>query len=117
MLYLVIGTFVVLFLLGIPVVLAITIPSLIYLIGNGFPITMIAQCFHYALNSFPLIAVPVFIFAGNLMNTSGHTSRIFKFADDLVGRIHGGVAQVNIFASLIFSGMSGAALADVGGLG
>ena len=71
------------------------------------------QRFHYALNSFPLVAVPVFIFAGNQMNTSSHTNRMSKFADDLVGRINGRLAQVNIFASLIFSGISGAALADV----
>ncbi|NLM93936.1 MAG: TRAP transporter large permease [Firmicutes bacterium] len=117
MAYAVIAGFVVLFVLGLPAVLAITIPSIIYFLVNDLPITMIAQRFHYALNSFPLVAVPVFIFAGNLMNTSGHTNRIFKFADDLVGRMHGGLAQVNIFASLIFSGISGAALADVGGLG
>ncbi|MBP8674922.1 MAG: TRAP transporter large permease [Acetomicrobium sp.] len=117
MAYIVIAWFVVLFILGVPVVLAITLPSIVYFLLNGLPITMIAQRFHYALDSFPLVAVPVFIFAGNLMNSSGHTDRIFRFADDLVSRMPGGLAQVNIFASLIFSGMSGAALADVGGLG
>ena len=66
---------------------------------------------------FPLVAVPLFIFVGNLMNLSGITDRIFRFAYTLVGRIPGGLAQVNVFGSLIFSGMSGAALADVGGLG
>ena len=81
MIYFIIFSFIILFLLGIPVVLAITFPSIIYFIMEGFPITMLAQRFHYALNSFPLIAVPVFIFAGNLMNTSGHTTRIFNFAD------------------------------------
>src|SRR3712207_619631 len=71
----------------------------------------------YALDSFPLVAVPVFIFVGNLMNQSGITEVIYRFATTLVARVHGGLAQVNIVGSLIFSGMSGAALADIGGLG
>ncbi|WP_369018504.1 TRAP transporter large permease [Thermatribacter velox] len=115
--YLLIGTFAVLFLLGVPVILSITLPSVIYFLLKHVPIDIVAQRFHYALNSFPLVAVPVFILAGNLMNSTRHTERIFKFADSLVGHLPGGLAQVNIFASLIFSGMSGAALADVGGLG
>jgi tripartite ATP-independent transporter DctM subunit len=106
-----------LFMLGFPVVLAIALPSVVYVIANGIPLAMVAQRMQYALDSYPLIAVPVFIFVGNLMNSTGITNRIFKFADTLVGRLPGGLAQVNIFASLIFSGMSGAALADVGGLG
>ena len=113
----VISLFFLLFLIGFPVVLAILIPAIIYILSNGITIDLIAQRMHYALDSYPLIAVPVFIFVGNLMNSSGITKRIFKFADTLVGRLPGGLAQVNIFASLIFSGMSGAALADVGGLG
>jgi tripartite ATP-independent transporter DctM subunit len=106
-----------LFILGFPVVLAIIIPALLYVFSANVPLTLITQRMHYALDSYPLIAVPVFIFVGNLMNSAGITNRIFKFADTLVGRLPGGLAQVNIFASLIFSGMSGAALADVGGLG
>jgi tripartite ATP-independent transporter DctM subunit len=84
---------------------------------NGFPIELIGQRMAYALDSFPLVAVPVFIFVGNLMNQSGITEVIYRFATTLVGRVHGGLAQVNIVGSLIFSGMSGAALADIGGLG
>ncbi len=114
---LIVTLFFILFVIGFPVVLAIAIPALIYVFVNGVTIDMVAQRMHYSLDSYPLIAVPVFIFVGNLMNSSGITSRIFKFADTLVGRLPGGLAQVNIFASLIFSGMSGAALADVGGLG
>ncbi|KAF5029410.1 Sialic acid TRAP transporter large permease protein SiaM [anaerobic digester metagenome] len=70
-----------------------------------------------SLNSFPMLAVPLFILAAGLMNSSGITERLFEFAKLLVGRMKGGLAQVNIVASLIFSGISGAALADVGGLG
>jgi tripartite ATP-independent transporter DctM subunit len=114
---LVIGTFAVLFLLGFPVVVAILIPSLIYVLWEGIPLAMVGQRTIYALDSFPLMAVPIFIFVGNLMNSAGITTRIYRFADTAFGRLPGGLAQVNIAGSLIFSGMSGAALADVGGLG
>jgi len=105
------------FLIGFPVVYAILLPAIVYVVVEGFPLGLLGQRITYALDSFPLVAVPIFIFVGNLMNLSGVTDRIFRFADTLVGRAPGGLAQVNIFSSLIFSGMSGAALADVGGLG
>jgi tripartite ATP-independent transporter DctM subunit len=113
----VIGAFLVLFIAGFPVVYAILIPSIVYVLIEGLPYGLLVQRVTYALDSFPLVAVPIFIFVGNLMNSAGITDRIFKFADTAVGRFPGGLAQVNIFSSLIFSGMSGAALADVGGLG
>lgn len=109
--------FVVLFALGFPVVIAMILPSIVYILVMGFPFEMVSQRMMYALDSFPLVAIPVFILVGNLMNSAGISSRIFKFADTTVGRLYGGLAQVNIFASLIFSGISGAALADIGGLG
>jgi tripartite ATP-independent transporter DctM subunit len=111
------GSFTAFFLFGWPVVLAVMIPAVAYVLWNGFPIELIGQRMAYALDSFPLVAVPVFIFVGNLMNQSGITEVIYRFATTLVGRVHGGLAQVNIVGSLIFSGMSGAALADIGGLG
>ena len=114
---LILGAFVLLFVLGAPVVLAILLPSIVYISVADLPLVLLGQRVLYALNSFPLVAVPVFIFVGNLMNSTGITDRLFRFADVLVGRLYGGLAQVNIVASLIFSGMSGAALADVGGLG
>jgi len=117
MTFLLLSAFTALFLLGWPVVLAVMIPAVVYVLWNGFPIELIGQRMAYALDSFPLVAVPVFIFVGNLMNQSGITEVIYRFATTLVGRVHGGLAQVNIVGSLIFSGMSGAALADIGGLG
>lgn len=114
---LILGSFTLFFLLGWPVVLAILAPAMAYVLLSDVPIELIGQRMTYALDSFPLVAVPVFIFVGNLMNQAGVTERIFRFADTLVGRAPGGLAQVNVFSSLIFSGMSGAALADVGGLG
>ncbi|MCD8351211.1 MAG: TRAP transporter large permease [Planctomycetaceae bacterium] len=112
-----VAAFFVLFILGFPVIYAILLPSAAYIYIEGLPLGLLAQRITYALDSFPLVAVPIFIFAGNLMNLAGVAERIFHFANVLVGRVPGGLAQVNIFSSLIFSGMSGAALADVGGLG
>jgi tripartite ATP-independent transporter DctM subunit len=115
--FLVLGGFLVLFLLGFPVVLAIIVPSVVYLLANNVPLDVVAQRLQYSLDSYPLVAVPVFILVGNLSNFTGITQSLFNFANTLVGRIYGGLAQVNVFGSLIFAGMSGAALADVGGLG
>ena len=115
--FLVVIAFLSLFILGFPVVYAILLPSIVYVMIEGLPFGLLAQRITYALDSFPLVAVPLFIFVGNLMNLSGITDRIFRFAYTLVGRIPGGLAQVNVFGSLVFSGMSGAALADIGGLG
>jgi len=115
--FVVIAAFVVLFMLGFPVVLAIGIPSIVYLLVNDLPIDVIAQRTLYALDSFPLVAVPVFLFVGSLMNHAGISGYIYRFADTAVSRLPGGLAQVNIFGSLVFAGMSGSALADVGGIG
>ena len=103
--------------LGFPVVLAIGLPSIAYLLLNDLPLQMVAQRTLYALDSFPLVAVPVFLFVGSLMNTAGISKHIYRFADTAVGRLPGGLAQVNIFGSLVFAGMSGSALADIGGIG
>lgn len=115
--FIVVFAFVGLFSLGFPVVLAIGIPCLVYLAVNGLPLDLLAQRTLYAMDSFPLVAVPVFLFVGSLMNSAGISKYIYKFADTLVGRLPGGLAQVNIFGSLVFAGMSGSALADIGGIG
>jgi tripartite ATP-independent transporter DctM subunit len=115
--FLVIAAFLALFVLGFPVVLAIGIPCIVYIFGKDLPIDLIAQRALYALDSFPLVAVPVFLFVGSLMNSAGISRYIYRFADTAAGRLPGGLAQVNIFGSLIFAGMSGSALADIGGIG
>lgn len=115
--FLVVFAFVGLFVLGFPVVLAIGIPCIVYIFAKGLPIDLVAQRTLYALDSFPLVAVPVFLFVGSLMNSAGISRYIYRFADTAAGRLPGGLAQVNIFGSLIFAGMSGSALADIGGLG
>jgi tripartite ATP-independent transporter DctM subunit len=109
--------FFVLFVLGFPVVFAILIPSIAYIAWSGVPLATVAQRVLYALDSFPAGRRPVFILVGNLMNAAGITEKIYHFANVLGGRLPGGLAQVNIIGSLIFSGVSGAALADVGGIG
>ena len=109
--------FMVLFFLGVPVVLALYTPAVIYLLQEGFVIDTIGTKVLYSLSSYTLVAVPLFILVGNMMSNAGVARRIFDFADKMVGRLPGGLAQVNILASLIFAGMSGSALADVGGLG
>lgn len=114
---LVVGLFLLFIMTGLPIGVSMGIPSAIYLLFNNIPISQLIQRMVASLNSFPLLAVPLFIMAAQLMNSSGITERLFEFAKLLVGRMKGGLAQVNIVASLIFSGISGAALADVGGLG
>nr|WP_321262111.1 TRAP transporter large permease [uncultured Sphaerochaeta sp.] len=109
--------FLVLLATGLPIAVSMGIPSALYLIVANIPPSQLIQRMVTSLNSFPMLAVPLFILAAGLMNSSGITERLFEFAKLLVGRLKGGLAQVNIVASLIFSGISGAALADVGGLG
>ena len=104
--FLVILAFLVLFMLGFPVVLAIALPCLTYIFVKDLPIDLVAQRTLYSLDSFPLVAVPVFLFVGSVMNRAGISRYIYRFADTAVGRLPGGVAQVNIFGSLIFAGMS-----------
>src|SRR5215207_9241404 len=115
--FIVVLAFLALFVLGFPVVIALAMPCIVYFLINGFPLDLIAQRTLYALDSFPLVAVPVFLFVGSLMNSAGISKYIYKFADTATGRLPGGLAQVNIFGSLIFAGMSGSALADIGGIG
>jgi tripartite ATP-independent transporter DctM subunit len=84
---------------------------------RNFSFGLIAQRLVRGVDSFPLLAIPLFIFAGKVMNRGSITERLFSFASAVVGPVRGGLGHVNILASLIFSGMSGAAVADVAGLG
>ena len=105
-------------LLGMPVYVSLGIASLMHILTNdALNALIIPQKITMAANSFPLLAAPFFILMGNLMNSSGVTMRIFNFATVLVGWMRGGLGHTNIVASVIFAGMSGAAVADAGGLG
>ncbi len=104
--------------LGVPVGIALAGSSLIFVLITGqVPDVVVVHRMINGVDSFPLLAVPFFILAGNLMNTAGITNRIFDFARAVVGWMRGGLGHVNVGASVIFAGMSGAAVADAGGLG
>ena len=113
-----IGSFLVLLIVGVPVALSMALASVLYILMTGtVPDVIVAQRMIAGIESFPLLAVPFFILAGNLMNIAGVTGRIYSFAVALVGWMRGGLGQVNIIGSVIFSGMSGTAIADAAGLG
>ena len=113
-----VGTFLALMIFGVPVAISMAVASLTYIIATGtVPDVIMAQRMIAGVESFPLLAVPFFILAGNLMNIAGVTGRIYAFAVALVGWMRGGLAQVNIIGSVIFSGMSGTAIADAAGIG
>lgn len=112
------GSLAIMLLLGVPVAIALAGSALLFIVTNmTVPPFVVAHRMINGVDSFPLLAVPFFILAGNLMNTAGITHRIFQFALALVGWLRGGLGHVNVGASVIFAGMSGAAVADAGGLG
>ena len=107
----------VLLIIGVPVAVSLAVASLVYIMIDGLPEVVLVHNMINGIDSFPLLAIPFFILAGHLMNTAGITTKIFAFARALVGWMHGGLGHVNVGASIIFAGMSGAAVADAGGLG
>ena len=110
--------FFVLILIRIPIGFALIGASMLTILIDGrFPLIIVAERMTSGIGTFILLAVPFFVMAGQLMNTGGITQRIFAFANSAVGFITGGLAHANVIASMIFSGMSGSAVADAGGLG
>jgi tripartite ATP-independent transporter DctM subunit len=110
--------FIAVLLAGVPVFIALAGSSLLYThFIAGIPDFVILHRMAGGIDSFPLLAVPFFILAGNLMNSAGITNRIYDFAVALAGWMRGGLAHVNIIGSVIFAGMSGTAIADAAGLG
>lgn len=103
--------------LGMPLFFAMGTASMIYFYAAGIDIALMAQRMTAAVDSFLILAIPFFYLAGELMNACKLTERIVAMSKAFVGHIHGGLAQVNIFASMIFSGMSGSATADTTALG
>lgn len=106
-----------LLLLGLPIAMVLGIISSTGIIAAGRSIQMIASRIYGSMDSFVLMAVPFFLFAGEIMNYSGITERLVHFVNILVGRVRGGLAQANIYASVIFAGITGAAVTDVSALG
>jgi TRAP-type C4-dicarboxylate transport system permease large subunit len=103
---------------GLPVAMAMAAASLLYLLFvPSSPPFVVVHRMVSGIDSFPLLAVPFFILAGNLMNTAGITHRIYSYALALVGWLKGGLGHVNVVGSVVFAGMSGTAIADAAGLG
>lgn len=112
-----ISTWMLMIFIGIPIAVAMFVASIGYFLYTGIGINFAVQRVVDGLNSFPVIAVPLFILAASIFNSSSITRNLFGFATALVGHIRGGLGHVNILASLFFSGMSGSAVADAGALG
>lgn len=103
---------------GVPVAIAMAGSALVYILLTGdLPPFVVIHRMVSGIDSFPLLAVPFFILAGNLMNNAGITTRIYNFALSLVGWLKGGLGHVNVIGSMIFAGMSGTAIAEAAGLG
>lgn len=109
--------FVSLLALGMPIAFTFLVPGLLYMLLSDTPFVLVAQQMMEPSKSFVLLAIPLFILAGELMNVGGITDRIFAFASAAFGHIRGGLGHVNVIASMIFSGISGSSAADAAGLG
>ena len=102
---------------GLPIYVNLGLCSFLYMFMEGFNPIAVLQRITMTANSFTLLAAPFFILMGNIMNNSGVTTRMFNFANALVGHFIGGLGHANVLASLMFAGGSGTAVADAGGLG
>jgi tripartite ATP-independent transporter DctM subunit len=110
--------FVLCFALRVPIAFGMVASSVLYFLIEGMDLGTVAEVMVFGFREkFVLLAVPLFIFTARVMNTGGITTRIFNFAGSLVGHLRGGLAHVNVVASIIFSGMTGSAIADASGLG
>ncbi len=106
------------FLLGMPIAFSLGVASVATLqFGSNLPLTLAAQRLFTGADSFPLMAIPFFMLAGELMESGGISRRLFDFAHALVGFVHGGLAMVAVVAAMFFAGISGAAAADTAAVG
>jgi len=114
---LLLGLFFFLLVCGVPVAFAMGISALATFFHEGFPLLITFQRINSGISIFSLLAIPFFIFAGELMLHGGIAIRLVRFASALVGHVRGGLASVNIFSSMLFGGISGSAVADISALG
>jgi len=106
------------FVIRMPIGLGMLVGAIVYFLAKGLSFGPMINAVCYGLtNSYILIAIPMFVFTANVMNSSQVTDKVFDFARSIIGRKHGATGYVNILASLIFAGMTGSALADASGLG
>ena len=103
--------------LGLPLFASMGLAATAFVALGGLNLGIVPQKIAQSANSFPMLAAPLFILMGNIMNSGGITERIFAFATACVGWLRGGLCHANILASVIFAGMSGSAVADAGGVG
>ena len=111
------GVFAVLLLIGVPVAFALAASSLATVMYLGLPTLVVVQQTAAGASVTTLIAIPLFIFAGEMMMRGGISDRLIAFAGSLVGRLRGGLGQINVLSSLFFGGVSGSAIADVSAIG
>ena len=102
---------------GVPISLALGLPTVVYFFWMDIPIQMVVQRLFSGIDNFTLLAIPFFMFAGRVMNEGGITERIVDFSKAITGAVRGGLAMVNVVASMLFAGISGAATADVASIG
>ena len=114
---LLIGVFFLLLILGIPVAFSLGIATLFVISFTGIPIIIVFQRMFAGIDSFILICIPLFILMGNIMEKGGIARRIVNFSNLIVGKIKGGLAAVNVLASMFFAGISGSAVADTSSIG
>lgn len=113
-----IGSVLLLLVVRVPVAFALLLPSMVYIAqSDALTLGIAVQRTTSGVNSFPLLAVPLFILMGNLANASGLTDRLFEFAETLIGHVQNSLGYVNVLVSFVFAWMSGAAIADAAGLG
>lgn len=103
--------------MGVPIAFAIGIAAWAYMLMAGVPTVIFAQQVVNGPDSWILLAMPLFILAGGLMNETGISARLIDFAKAMVGHLRGGLAMVNVVASMLFGGISGSAVADTAALG
>ncbi len=101
-------------LIGVPTAFALAASSMAVIWLEGIPLTIAVQRMTAGVQSFPLLAIPLFILAGSLMNASGISERLFTLTGALVGHIRGGMAYVNVLTNVLMAGISGSSLADFG---
>ncbi|MEO9789211.1 MAG: TRAP transporter large permease subunit, partial [Aurantimonas coralicida] len=116
-LFILFGSFVFLLLIGTPIAFCLGIASLATVIYMGIPPLIVFQRLNSGLSVYALLAIPFFIYAGDLMVRGGIASRLVAFAGSLVGHARGGLGQVNVAASTLFGGVSGSAVADASAIG
>lgn len=111
------GLFALLLLLAVPIAIAMGASAMASILWTGRPLEIVAQRLIEGISSFPLLAIPLFVWSGSIMNRGGITKRLIDFAFTIVGSIKGGLAAVNVVTNIIFGGVSGSAVADAGAIG